>query len=90
MKLSFWSKIVLFWQTLFAAKTPIGLKLLMIGAILYGVTPLDLMPDLIPILGLSDDALILTSAVYYIWQKIAPAAKQQAQKPSHERDVIDV
>lgn len=44
------------------AKWPAALPLLV--SLLYGVSPIDIIPDLVPLLGWSDDvAVILTGAV---------------------------
>lgn len=40
-------------------KVPLKAIVAMIGALLYGASPLDLIPDLIPVLGLVDDALVV-------------------------------
>ncbi|MEP2026091.1 MAG: YkvA family protein [Reichenbachiella sp.] len=39
---------------------------MMVGALIYFVTPLDLIPDVIPILGLTDDI----SIVYWIYKSV--------------------
>lgn len=39
---------------------------MMVGALIYFVTPLDLIPDIIPILGLTDDI----SIVYWIYKSV--------------------
>lgn len=39
---------------------------MMVGALIYFVTPMDLIPDIIPILGLTDDI----SIVYWIYKSV--------------------
>ena len=39
--------------------TPWGAIIPLVSALLYGVSPIDLIPDLIPLLGFVDDALIV-------------------------------
>ena len=36
-------------------------------AIIYGILPLDLVPDLIPVFGLGDDAMIILGSLYYFY-----------------------
>lgn len=43
--------------------TPKQIKGLLIVAILYLVSPIDLIPDTIPVLGIMDDAVIVPAAV---------------------------
>ncbi|WP_195534128.1 YkvA family protein [Bacteroides finegoldii] len=40
-----------------------GAKTIAIGALLYAVSPIDALPDIVPILGLTDDAAVITAAV---------------------------
>lgn len=63
---SFGSKIK-FLRPLFALyfaamdpKTPVWAKALIFGVLGYVVLPLDLIPDMVPIAGLSDDAIAVT------------------------------
>lgn len=49
------------------------------GGLVYGVSPIDLIPDLIPLLGLSDDvALWATILVYALVQRAK--VKRESQK----------
>ncbi|MBZ9713867.1 DUF1232 domain-containing protein [Deinococcus multiflagellatus] len=40
-------------------QTPTSARLLALGALAYALLPLDLLPDLTPVLGLADDALVV-------------------------------
>jgi uncharacterized membrane protein YkvA (DUF1232 family) len=42
-----------------ASGTPWGAVISLVTAILYGVSPIDLIPDIIPLLGLADDAVVV-------------------------------
>ncbi|HEY0868210.1 MAG TPA: DUF1232 domain-containing protein [Fimbriimonas sp.] len=40
-------------------KVPLKAILALLGALLYGASPIDLVPDILPLLGLVDDALVI-------------------------------
>ena len=53
-------------------RTPKAAKWLAAALIAYAVSPLDLIPDFIPVLGHLDDAVILPIGVWMLW-KMVPA-----------------
>lgn len=44
--------------------TPLAAKLLGIFAIVYALAPSDMIPDIIPFLGILDDAIVLPFLIY--------------------------
>ena len=50
-----WDKIQALWETFKSPDTPTHIKALIIGGLIYVVSPLDLIPDVIPGFGLLDD-----------------------------------
>lgn len=58
--------------------------LIIVGTLLYLISPIDLLPDIIPIVGQIDDVLILTLLVSEVSQilvervKVAKGKKQEA------------
>jgi uncharacterized membrane protein YkvA (DUF1232 family) len=54
------------WRLLRDRRVPLYLKSMVIGALLYALSPLDLMPDiLLPVIGYVDDITLLVLAGYY-------------------------
>lgn len=49
----------LVWGLARDARTPVGLKLLLGAALTYVIAPVDLVPDVVPILGQADDLTVL-------------------------------
>ena len=54
------------------------------GALGYFVLPFDIVPDYVPIAGLSDDLAILIWAIYTVWKNITPEIKNQAQEKARK------
>ena len=46
----------------------------LLGALAYFVLPIDAMPDLLPIVGFTDDAAVLAGAIKLVWMHIKPDA----------------
>ncbi len=44
--------------------TPLVAKVLAIGIVAYAFSPIDLIPDFIPVLGLLDEAILLPAAIW--------------------------
>lgn len=55
-----------------------------IGAILYIITPVDLIPDIIPILGFTDDAAVIAAAA-----KMLDGLLKRYRKWKEENDSLD-
>ncbi len=47
-------------------ETPIYLKILCLILVSYALSPIDLIPDFIPVIGFLDDLLILSFGIYFI------------------------
>lgn len=61
-------KAIRFWKAL----------ALFLGAVAYGVSPIDAIPDLIPVLGLADDVVVFVSIAYFIWRIWAKRSPKRA------------
>lgn len=55
-------------------------KAIIIGALGYMISPLDVIPDAIPIAGLTDDLAVLLYVLKKVWTDIDPAILDQARK----------
>jgi uncharacterized membrane protein YkvA (DUF1232 family) len=64
--LQFRNELVIVWRAFFAPETPLWLKGLMLVIPAYLLSPIDLIPDFIPVLGWVDDALVVTLLVNLI------------------------
>ena len=67
----FRKELILAWAILRDVRTPASAKLATIAAVLYVISPIDLVPDFIPILGWLDDGLI-SILLLKLAQKLLP------------------
>jgi uncharacterized membrane protein YkvA (DUF1232 family) len=58
-------------KSLFSAQVPRRSKFVIVGALLYFLSPIDLIPDTIPVLGYVDDLAVLTLAVDFVMRNRA-------------------
>ena len=66
--------------------TPVWARSIIIGALLYLISPVDAVPDFIPVVGLTDDIGVITGALATVAMPIKPAHKAQASsKAAHTR-----
>jgi uncharacterized membrane protein YkvA (DUF1232 family) len=58
-----WNDVQALWAMIVDPNAAWTSKAIAIGSLLYLVSPLDAIPDLIPVLGLTDDAGVIVAAV---------------------------
>jgi len=73
-----YAALVLFY-TLQSEKISVKDKAIIIGALGYLISPLDVVPDAIPIAGLSDDLAVLIFVLQKIWGDVSDDVKQKAK-----------
>ncbi|MBR4602341.1 MAG: YkvA family protein [Prevotellaceae bacterium] len=54
-------------------------KAIIIGALGYLISPLDVMPDAIPIVGLADDMAVLVYVLKKVWSLVSDEAREKAK-----------
>ena len=74
-----YASLILFY-TLESGKVSIKDKAIIIGALGYLISPLDVMPDAIPIAGLSDDLAVLIYVLHKVWGDVSEEVKLKAKK----------
>lgn len=78
--LRFRKEVVLLWHALWAPATPLYLKAATLFAVLYLVTPTDLLPDIIPFVGWVDDIVLVPLIVSWIVSRLPVPAQATAQR----------
>lgn len=81
---------IAYYQVLLAhPKTPKISRWLLVAAIAYVLSPIDLIPDGIPILGQLDDLLIVPVLIWAALALIPASVKQECRGRSAHRMVVD-
>jgi len=62
------------------ARTPWYAKLLAGAIVAYALSPIDLIPDFIPVLGLLDELLLLPGAIWLALRLIPPTVLDEARQ----------
>ena len=75
LRLPTYARIV--WGLLRDPRTPIGLKALLAAALAYVVMPVDLVPDMIPIIGQADDLTVLLLVLDLFIQNAPPGVRAE-------------
>lgn len=73
-----WDKVTQLWEAFKSPDTPASAKAIIIGALLYAVSPLDVIPDVIPVLGLTDDAGVIGLAFTQVMRLVGSLAVGKA------------
>jgi uncharacterized membrane protein YkvA (DUF1232 family) len=68
----------------FDRRTPVQVKATLVGAIVYFVLPFDAIPDMVLILGFTDDAAMLAAAIRMVAKHITPEHRQAAREKLQE------
>lgn len=66
------------WRALRHPQAPRWLKLGTLGLLICVISPIDLVPDMIPLLGIADDLVLVPLGVRFMLSKL----------PTHSRDDI--
>ena len=70
---------LILYYTLQSDKISVKDKAIIIGALGYLISPLDVIPDAIPIAGLGDDLAVLVYVLNKVWGNASEAIKDKAK-----------
>ena len=70
---------LLLYYTLESNKVPLKDKVIILGALGYLISPLDVVPDAIPIAGLGDDFAVLIYVLHKLWGQVSEEIKEKAR-----------
>ncbi|HEV2955707.1 MAG TPA: YkvA family protein [Xanthobacteraceae bacterium] len=63
----------------FDRDTPLQVKAALLGALAYFVLPFDVIPDVLPVIGFTDDAAVLATAIRLVATHITPLHRAAAR-----------
>ena len=73
-------KAVQLWFVLQKPDVPAGTKAVIMGALGYLIAPLDFLPDLLPVLGYTDDMVAITFALIKVQGYIDEEVERKSKK----------
>ncbi len=78
-KLPFAEDLLAAYYCAFDRQTPRHVQAALLGAIAYFVLPFDFIPDMLPVLGFTDDAAVLATAIRLVSSHITPEHREAAR-----------
>ncbi|HEY4773230.1 MAG TPA: YkvA family protein [Xanthobacteraceae bacterium] len=79
-RLPFAEDAVAAYYCAFDRDTPRHVQAALVGALAYFILPIDMMPDVMPVLGLTDDAAALITAIKLVADNIRPEHRAAARR----------
>lgn len=79
-KLPFAEDLLAAYYCAFDRQTPRHVQFSLLAALAYFVLPFDFMPDLLPVLGFTDDAAVLVTALRLVAANIRPDHREAARQ----------
>ena len=65
-------------------ETPVRAKSVIYGALAYFIIPVDIIPDILPGVGYTDDLTVLLAAIGVVAAQITPEIRQRAQTKAND------
>lgn len=86
-----WKRVVLLWRMFrgdarrlwFALKHPAAPTWLKVGTALialYVISPVDLIPDVLPLIGVVDDLVVIPMAIRFLLGRLPPSVRDDAER----------
>ena len=80
----FMEDVIAGWYCALDPQTPRKVRLALMAALAYFVAPVDLVPDLLPLVGFGDDAGVLMAAITLLGSHIRPEHREAARRAMAE------
>jgi uncharacterized membrane protein YkvA (DUF1232 family) len=79
-RLPFAEDLVAAYYCAFDRRTPRRVRVILLGALAYFVLPFDFIPDMLPVIGFTDDAAVLATAIRVVAAYITPEHRDAARR----------
>jgi uncharacterized membrane protein YkvA (DUF1232 family) len=79
VRLPFAEDLLSAYYCAFDLQTPRHVQAALLGAIAYFILPFDFIPDMLPVLGFTDDAAVLATAIRLVAAHITPEHREAAR-----------
>ena len=79
-KIPFAEDLLTAYYCAFDRETPMHVRATLLTALAYFVMPFDGLPDILPIMGMADDAAVLGTALKLVFDHIRPAHRTAARE----------
>lgn len=63
-------------------ETPSFIKVMLVMLVAYVFSPIDIIPDYLPIIGIADDVTIVTAAVLFLTQRLPLSVRMECERDS--------
>lgn len=83
-RIPFAEELIAAYYCAFDRATPVQVKATLVAAIAYFVLPFDAVPDMLPMLGFTDDAAMLAAAIRLVASHIRPEHREAAREKLQE------
>lgn len=70
-------------------RTPWPAKALALATVAYALSPIDLIPDFVPVLGLLDDLIIVPAGIWLVLRLVPVEAMAEARIRAREATALD-
>jgi uncharacterized membrane protein YkvA (DUF1232 family) len=80
VRLPFVEDLLAAYYCAFDRQTPRHVQVALIGALAYFILPFDFIPDMLPVIGFTDDAAVLATAIKLVANHIKPEHRDAAKR----------
>lgn len=77
--------VLALWLAARDPRVPLGAKLVAVAVAAYALSPIDLIPDMIPVLGLLDDAILVPLGILLAVRLVPPALMAEFRREAARR-----